>query len=110
MGVLDAKRMPAPFRINTFVLENWDLVYALGIEAAGLGRSGLARMGPCCTVEEENWQSQQLPGFPGGMRRTCLDENASIRRRPIPMVRLDQRRPLLGIMFCSCSDPVAKIL
>lgn len=67
-------------------------------------------MDPCCTVEEENLKSQQLPGFPVSMRCTCLEENASIRRRPIPMAWLDQRRPLLGIMLCSCSDPVAKIL
>jgi hypothetical protein len=39
---------------------------------------------------------------------TCLDEKASIRRRPIPMVWLDQRRPLLGIMLCSCNELVAK--
>ncbi len=64
VGVLEAKRTPAPFRIKTFSLENCDLVYGLGIGAVFLERSGLARIDPYCTVEE-NLQSQHWPRCPG---------------------------------------------
>jgi len=55
-GAVDAKRAPAPFRIKTFIGDNGDLVYALEIEVVCWERSGLARIGPCCTVDEENFK------------------------------------------------------
>jgi len=55
-GAVDAKRALAPFRIKTFIGDNWDLVYALEIEVVCWERSGLARIGPCCTVDEENFK------------------------------------------------------
>ena len=64
-GVVEAKRTPAPFCIKIFVFERWDLVYDLGIDALRLERSGLALMGPCCTIDEENCRCQQLLGTRG---------------------------------------------
>jgi hypothetical protein len=68
----------------------------------------VARVGPCCTFEEENWGGQQLSKILRRWTRTCLNEKVSIRRRPMPMVWLDQRRPLPGIMLWSCRELVAK--
>jgi len=65
-------------------------------------------MGPCCTVEEENLKGQQLSEFLRRWTLTCLEGKTSIRRRPVPMVWLDQRRPLLGSMLRSYSELVAK--
>jgi hypothetical protein len=64
-AVGEAKRTPAPFCIKIFVFERWDLVYDLGIDALRLERSGLALMGPCCTIDEENCRCQQLLGTRG---------------------------------------------
>ena len=51
-GVVDAKRTPTPFSIMLLVREGIRVVRR---EVMLLERSGLARMGPCCT-EEENWR------------------------------------------------------
>jgi hypothetical protein len=85
-GALDAKRTPAPFRIKEVIGESRYLAYTRGIEFVLVERSGLARMDPCCTVEEENFTSQQLCDFLPRLTPTCLMEKASSRRRPIPMV------------------------
>jgi hypothetical protein len=64
-GVVEAKRTPAPFCIKIFVFERWDLVNGLGIDALRLERSGLALMGPWCTIDEENCRCEQLLGIWG---------------------------------------------
>lgn len=61
--MVEAKRMPAPFRIKRFVLEKGDFVYILEVDAPLSERSGLDLMGAFCTMEEENWTSQQLARF-----------------------------------------------
>jgi hypothetical protein len=61
-GPLDAKRTAAPFRIKRFVLENWYFEDILAGEKPTWERSGLPRMGACCTVEEENCGCQNLRG------------------------------------------------
>lgn len=55
-GAVEANRMVALFRIRG---ENCVLVDCLEMVNLPCERSGLARMGPFCTVEEENWTGQQ---------------------------------------------------
>lgn len=75
-GVVDAKRMPAPFRRRRLVVEDGKGVFALGNGPLLLERSGLALME---RVDEK-----------------FLADDRSIRRLPIPIAWPDQRRPLLG--------------
>lgn len=58
-GVVEAKRIPAPFRNKIFVLEKLKVASALGSEEPLVERSVLGRVGPRCTLEE-NWHDQQL--------------------------------------------------
>ncbi len=39
---------------------------------------------------------------------TCLVDSASIRRRPMPIDWLDQRRPLLGIILLAGDEPASR--
>jgi len=55
-GVVEAKRIPAPFRIKRVVLESCILGRVRMIGEAFFDRSGLERMGPLCTEEEENYE------------------------------------------------------
>jgi hypothetical protein len=57
-GLVEAKRIPAPFRIKVFVFENWDLAFVRRIDARVLERSGLDLMGVFFT-EEENCNCKQ---------------------------------------------------
>jgi len=50
-GVVEANRMPAPFCIKVFVLENWDLVVGRRIDELALEWSGLDRIEGFCTAE-----------------------------------------------------------
>lgn len=61
-GAVEANRMDAPFRINGVPFENCVLVACLEMVNLPCERRGLARMGPFCTVEEENWTGQRDVG------------------------------------------------
>lgn len=63
-GVVDAKRMLAPFRINVLVCDNRRALYAVpGREARFLERSPWDL---CCAGIEENWMTGSAIGWLDG--------------------------------------------
>ena len=54
IGVVEAKRSPAPFRIKLFAPESGNLERMLAADAPFLERSRFVLIGAFCTTEEEN--------------------------------------------------------
>jgi len=105
--VVEAKRTPAPLCIKIFVLGKGILIFGLRIEVFLVESGTLDRMGR--TLEENcHNRDQQLSRHYSIDRLTCLTEGVFMRRLPLPMVWLDQRSPLLGIILCDVDKAICK--
>jgi hypothetical protein len=54
IGVVEANRTAAAFRIKVFDFENREMLYIRDVEGPFAERNGLGPNCPCCTFEEEN--------------------------------------------------------